>query len=194
MFEDVEAKLERKNKILFSRDSACLQELIRLIRLEKHRTLVLWAFECVKEPLAQFERQYKNEPRPRIAFECCQKWAHGEIKMPIAKRAILDCHSVCKELKNDYLIALCHAIGQGLSTVHVETHAIGLPMYELTSIVIQNREEYEDKVQDRIKEYTKILTDCRTSIDKSEESWAEFLLRDDIPNRENILWERRSRL
>lgn len=42
MFADVEAKLKRKNQILFSRDSECLQPLIRLIEMQTHRTLVMW--------------------------------------------------------------------------------------------------------------------------------------------------------
>lgn len=40
-FKDVEVKLKKKNKILFTRESACLQELLKEIRLQKHRTLVL---------------------------------------------------------------------------------------------------------------------------------------------------------
>jgi hypothetical protein len=31
MFSDVEIKIKKRNKILFSRDSRCLQELIKLI-------------------------------------------------------------------------------------------------------------------------------------------------------------------
>ena len=41
MFSDVEQKLKKKNKILFSRDSVCLQELKMLIEQQKHRTLIM---------------------------------------------------------------------------------------------------------------------------------------------------------
>ncbi|HHX12103.1 MAG TPA: hypothetical protein GX731_04720 [Clostridiales bacterium] len=46
MFSDVDQKLKRKNQILFSRESQCLQELKSLIEEQKHRTLVLWALDC----------------------------------------------------------------------------------------------------------------------------------------------------
>ena len=43
MFSDVEAKLKRKNKILFSRESQCLQGLIELMQLQKHRSIMVSA-------------------------------------------------------------------------------------------------------------------------------------------------------
>lgn len=57
--------------------------------------------------------------------------------MPIAKKAILDSHAVAKETEDRIYAALCHAIGHYGATVHVETHAIGLPFYELTAIVME---------------------------------------------------------
>lgn len=71
MYSDVEKKLKKGNKILFTRDSICLQRLIRLIELQKHRTLVMWAFECAKISLGMFEEKYPSEDRPRIVLETC---------------------------------------------------------------------------------------------------------------------------
>lgn len=191
MFEDVEEKLKRKNKVLFTRESKCLKDLIELIKKQKHRTLVLWAFECIKGPLKIFEEKYPNEKRPRKAIELCKKWAEGEIKMPEAKRAILDCHAVCKEIDDEYYIALCHGIAQGISTVHVETHALGLPFYELTSIVIKNRDNYAEKVKEKIKYYIDTLTYFQNNVDKLNNKWAKFLLNDKVPNKEKLLWEKK---
>lgn len=58
MFSDVEQKLKKKNALLFSRDSECLQGLKMLIEQQKHRTLVMWALDCAKVPLMQFEEKY----------------------------------------------------------------------------------------------------------------------------------------
>ena len=80
MYQDVEIRLKKKNKILFSFDSACLQELIALMEIQNKRVLVLWAFECVLKPLEIFEQQYPNELRPRNAYDMCQQWASGMIK------------------------------------------------------------------------------------------------------------------
>ena len=102
MFLDVEIKLKKRNKILFSRDSQCLQELINLIQLQNHRTLVMWALDCAKLILEQFEAKYPDERRPRTCLELCETWARGKNKMPIAKQAILDFPKAVTEKINYY--------------------------------------------------------------------------------------------
>lgn len=69
MFSDVEIKLKKRNKVLFSRDSQSLQDFIKLIRLQNHRTLIMWVLDCVKVPLKQFEAKYPNELRPRTCMQ-----------------------------------------------------------------------------------------------------------------------------
>ena len=112
-FLDVDIKIKKRNKLLFSRDSQCLQELIKLIQLQNHRTIVMWALDCVKLPLAQFEAKYPKEKRPRNCLELCEAWARGEIKMPIAKHAILGSHAFAKEINDREYGALC------LSLIHI---------------------------------------------------------------------------
>lgn len=190
----IESKLKKGNQILFSRDSECLQELISLIERQKHRTLVMWAFDCAQEPLAYFESKYPNEERPRKALELCEAWARGIIKMPEAKRAILDAHAVAKEIDDKECIALAHAIGQAGSTVHVETHALGLVFYELTAIVLRaGLDQCELAVNDKINIYYNRLLYWQENIDRIDVSWAPFLLDDSRPNREKVFNENRSR-
>lgn len=176
MFSDVEVKLKKKNKILFSRDSQCLQELIRLIEMQNHRTIVLWALDCAKTTLAQFEAKYPNELRPRVALELCKAWSRGKIKMPIAKRAILDAHAVAKVITDDECIALVHAIGHAGASVHVETHAIGLALYELTAIVLKyGKDEFQKPVSEKIDYYCQQLLYWQGNTDKLGYEWADFL-------------------
>jgi len=192
MFLDVEIKYKKRNKILFSRDSECLQELIGLIQLQKHRTLVMWALDCAKLPLEQFEIKYSDERRPRICLELCESWARGKIKMPIAKRAILDSHAVAKEIDDGEYGALCHAIGHAGATVHVETHAIGLPIYELTALVLKyGIDNFQRPVSEKIAYYNDRLLYWQKNIDKQRLDWATFLLDDTRPNKERLLNEKR---
>lgn len=192
MFIDVEQKLKKKNRILFSRDSECLQELRRLIEQQKHRTLVMWALECAKAPLSQFEEKYLHELRPRKALDLCEDWARGKIKMPVAKRAILDAHTVAKEIDDDVYGTMCHAIGHAGATVHVETHALGLPFYELTSIVFAYRDgDYQTKVQEKIDYYYGRLLYWQENIDNVDLEWASFLMDDNRPNKEKLLNNKR---
>ena len=181
MFSDVEIKIKKRNKILFSRDSRCLQELIKLIQLQNHRTMVMWALDCAKLPLEQFEAKYPDERRPRICLELCEAWARGKIKMPAAKKAILNSHAVAKEINDSEYGALCHAIGHAGATVHVGTHALGLPMYELTSIVLRyGKDNFLIPVSEKINYYYKRLLYWQENTDKLKLDWADFLLRSDF--------------
>jgi len=178
MFSDVEIKLKKRNKILFSRDSKCLQELIKLIQLQNHRTLVMWALDCAKLPLEQFEAKYPDERRPRTCLELCEAWARGKIKMPAAKKAILNSHAVAKDINDSEYGALCQAIGHAGATVHVGTHALGLPMYELTSIVLKHgKENFSIPVSEKINYYYNRLLYWQENTDKLKLDWADFLLR-----------------
>ncbi|SHJ91048.1 hypothetical protein SAMN05444401_0102 [Clostridium amylolyticum] len=192
MFSDVEIKLKKRNKILFSRDSECLQELIRLIQLQNHRTLVMWALDCAKVPLKEFEEKYPNERRPRICLELCEAWARGRIKMPIAKRAILDSHAVAKEIDDSEYGALCHAIGHAGAAVHVETHALGLPIYELTAMVLKyGKNNFQKPVSEKINYYYNRMLYWQENTDKLGLDWAGFLLDNTKPNKERLLDEKR---
>lgn len=190
MFSDVEMKLKKGNKILFSRESECLQELIELIKLQDHKTIVMWALDCAKVTLEYFEEKYQNEIRPRICLEVCEEWARGKIKMPKAKQAILASHAAAKTINDNEYSCLCHAIGHAGATVHVETHALGLPFYELTSLVLKyGRENYSIPVSEKINFYYNRLKYWQENINKVEGNWAGFLLDNKI-NKEKQLSEK----
>ena len=194
MYSDVEEKLKRKNKLLFSRDSRCLQELVELIQLQNHRTLVMWVLDCAKIPLGQIEAKYPHEPRPRTCLERCEDWARGKIKMPAAKKAILAAHTAAKEIEEIEYGTLCQAIGHAGATVHVETHAIGLPIYELTSIVHKyGRDDFRVPVSEKIKDYYNRLLYWQENTDKLGLEWAGFLLDTTKPNKEKLLSEKRQK-
>jgi hypothetical protein len=179
MYADVVMRLDKGNRILFSRDSPCMQELIKLIYRQNHRTLVMWALDCAKLPLQQFEAKYPDEHRPRTCLALCQEWASGKIKMPLAKRAILSAHAVAREINDAEYGALCHAIGHAGATVHVKTHALGLPFYELTAMVLKyGRDRFPKPVSAKIKYYYDRLIYWQAAADKSGLDWAGFLLGD----------------
>ncbi|MDD2377590.1 MAG: hypothetical protein PHE05_02010 [Bacilli bacterium] len=190
--DSIALKYKKENKLLFSRDSECLQDLIRLIELQKHRTLVMWALDSAKLPLTLFEENYPNEDRPRKALELCEEWARGTIKMPAAKRAILDAHAVAKEIDDKVYIALVHAIGHAGATVHVETHALGLVLYELTALVYNiGLENCELPIHEKINYYYNRLLYWQEKIDSLNVTWAKFLFDDTRPNKEKLLNEKR---
>ena len=181
----VALKYKKGNQLLFTRDSECLQDLLRLVEEQKHRTLVLWAFDCVQVPLAQLEDACPSETRPRTALQTSQAWARGEVKMPVARKAILACHAVAKEHTDKVTGLLAHAIGQACATVHVETHALGLVFYELSAIVYaQGLQDCQMAVEGKIKFYYDRLLFWQGEIEHWKGPWAPFLLDGHTENRE----------
>ncbi len=180
-------------RILFNRESDCLQPLLALIEKQKHRTLVLWALEYAEELADKFETKYPQESRPREAITTCRAWSQGAVKMSAAKKAIHAAHNAAAEISDDIVYcSIARAIGQAVSTVHVETHAIGGPLYALTALVYEvgqeNSQEAVTKECDRL--YKRLLY-WEKNVETAGTPWAAFLLRDDVPNKEKLLREKK---
>ena len=94
---EVKAKAKRQNQILFSKDNLLLLELSQLVQQTNRRALVLWALELAEETALELVEKYLEDLRPRESMEAAVSLAKGEIKMPVAKRAILSCHAMAKE-------------------------------------------------------------------------------------------------
>ena len=173
---EVKAKAKCKNQILFSKDSLLLDELCQLIAQANRRVRVLWALELAKETAQVLAEKYPEDHRPREAVGASRAWAAGEIKMPIAKRVILDCHAMAKELTNPADIARCHAVGQACSVVHTAGHALGYPMYDLTAIVLElGLDNCRDAVEHRVRYYEQRLHYWAEHEKSCSQNWASFL-------------------
>lgn len=173
---EVKAKAKRKNQMLFSKDSLLLDELCQLVEQANRRVLALWALELAEESARVLAEKHPEDHRPREAIGASRAWTAGEIKMPIAKRAILDCHAMAKELENPADIAWCHAVGQASSVVHTAGHALGYPLYELTAIVLeQGLDNCRDAVEQRIMYYEQRLHYWMEYEKTCQQNWAGFL-------------------
>lgn len=179
-------------KLLFSRESECIQSIRTLIEKQKHRTLVMWAFDCAPRVLEVFERQYPSDTRPRLALETAQAWARGDVKMPVAKRAIHGAHNAATEAEaSPSAQAAARAVGHAAATVHVETHALGLVFYGLTAFVYaEGMGNYDAVVERECRMFYDRLLYWQEHIDELDTPWAAFLLRDDLPNKEKQLREK----
>lgn len=180
-------------KILFSRDSESLQPLRALVEKQLHKTLILWVLECAEPYLAYFEANRPHETRPRAVLEIAHSWARGEVKMPEAKRAIHAAHAAAaavgdQTLQDASVMAAGRAIGHAAATVHVETHALGLAFYGLTSKTYSVAEsEAAEAVDAEIQNLYKRLLYWEAHIAQDKGPWADFLQHDTQPNKELLL-------
>jgi len=173
---EVKTTVRRKNQVLFSKECLLLTDLRKLIDQTNHKALILWALELAEETVLQLTEKYPEDPRPREAIAASRAWASGEIKMPIAKRAILNCHAMAKELADPADIARCHAVGQACSVIHTVGHALGYPMYELTAIVLeQGLDSCRDSIEQRVVHYEQRLHYWTEYEKTCQQNWAGFL-------------------
>ena len=175
-FTDVKDKYYKRNHLLFSRDSSCLQELADVLSRQKHRTVVRWALECAEVPAGILRVHAPEDERPREALEACRAWAAGRIKMPRAKKTILAVHAMAREMKDPADAARCHGVGQACSVVHTAGHALGLPVYELTAIVREmGIQECGEMLEKKIRSYLSCLLEWEKKIESDGGPWAGFL-------------------
>ena len=181
-------------RLVVTRESTCLQPILELIEEQKHRTLALWRIECAEHVLPIFEKKYPQDNRPREALEAAKAWMRGKIKMPVAKKAAHAAHNAATEVANEdpAACAAARAIGHAVGTIHVETHAIGVVMYAITAFLYGAEQEDADKVI--TKElgwfYDRLLY-WEANTDSIDTTWASFLLKDNVPNKEKLLRQKK---
>lgn len=174
---ELETRLKRGNQLLFAKDSALLTDLNTMIQEQNRRTLALWAFELADEVVQVLSERYPDEIRLKAAVQLSREWAAGNMKMSVAKQAILQAHAVAKELDSLEDQALCHAIGQACSVVHTRGHALRFPIYELTALVRRHGVRVcQPIVEARVKHYMERIESWRAHT--SEYEWAPFMMND----------------
>lgn len=174
--EILEYRIKAKRQILFSKDDDVMMSLISLIDRTPRKAIILWALELAEETVKLLEIKYPLENRPRTALTLTRMWVSGKVKMPLAKRAILDCHVVAKEITSPVDIARCHAIGQACGTVHTKGHAAGFLMYDLTAMIRENGiDNCDEIIQERMNYYIERLIYWKENYSYGSKEWAGFL-------------------
>lgn len=174
----LKSSLREKIRYYSGKDCEFLEDLTSLVERQKRIVLVMWAFDLACESIKVLEEKYPQENRPRDALTYSKAWARGEIKMPIAQRKILDCHGFAKEIDNKEDIATVHAVGQACSVVHTAGHAMGYPIYDLTSIVHRyGIDDCFEFIESRKAEYIYKLNYWSKNKDIYNFTWADFLLK-----------------
>jgi len=123
--------MPKPRKMLSDLDAAYIQSLMKLIQTQSKTTLVVWAVDYAERILLPlWSKHYPDDRRLQNALNAAREWLSGEIKLPQAKKVILDCHAAAREAEgNPVAQAAARAVGQCASTIHSPRHCIGLPLY-----------------------------------------------------------------
>ena len=175
-FDDVKRRYKANNKILFRKESPSFVSLNNQLQTADRQVVVLWALDCAKEALREFNKDYPNELRAKTCIDSCEQWAFNETSMKHAKKAILDLHSAAKEKDDLVFQSYCHAIAQAGSCVHTQKHALGLVLYECSACIFKyGFEKGLDQVIQKIDFYHERLNYWQNEPSKSRLNWALFL-------------------
>jgi hypothetical protein len=109
---------------------------VELMRKTDHKTLAIWAIDCVERVMPYFEEKYPEDHRPRNAIEALQAWINtGVFKMADIRKAALTSHAAAREVGEDNAArSAARAAGQAVATAHVPAHSIGAAHYALQAI------------------------------------------------------------
>jgi len=123
--------MPKARKMLSDWNAPYIQSLMKLIETQSKSTLAHWAVDYAERVLLPlWSKYYPDDPRPRNALIAAREWLSGAIKLPQAKKSILDCHGAAREVEgNPVAQAAARAIGQSASTIHSARHCIGLALY-----------------------------------------------------------------
>ena len=112
------------------------KSIVELVSKTDHKTLAVWAIDCVERVLPYFEKKYPEDHRPRQAIEALQTWINtGVFKMAVIRKAALTSHAAAREVGEDNAArSAARAAGQAVATAHVPTHSIGAANYALQAI------------------------------------------------------------
>ncbi|WP_197082482.1 putative immunity protein [Rubeoparvulum massiliense] len=89
--------MPKARKMLSNWDAPYIQPLVKLIETQSKSTLAHWAVDYAERVLLPlWSKYYPDDLRPQNALIAAWQWLSGEIKLPEAKTAILECHAgVC---------------------------------------------------------------------------------------------------
>jgi hypothetical protein len=111
-------------------------EFVEPVKKIDHKTLAIWAIDCVERVLPYFEEECPEDRRPRQAIETLQAWIDTRVfKMAVMRKASLTAHAAAREVGEDNAArSAARAAGQAVATAHVPTHSIGAAIYALQAI------------------------------------------------------------
>jgi hypothetical protein len=112
------------------------ESIVELVRKTDHKTLAIWAIDCVERVLPYFEEKYPEDHRPRNAIEACRAWINTDVfKMADIRKASLASHAAAREVGEDNSArSAARAAGQAVATAHVPTHSVGAANYAVQAV------------------------------------------------------------
>lgn len=128
--------MKKTRKMLGTPEAPYIQSLMRLIETQSKATLVHWCLDYAWQVMLPiYEETFPEDVRPRAALSAARDWMDSRIKLPEAKKIILDCHAAAREAEpHPAAQAAARACGQAAASIHAPTHSLGLAFYGAAAV------------------------------------------------------------
>lgn len=123
--------MPKLRKMLTDINAPYLQSLMRAIETQSIPTIVRWCTEYAQTYLLPlWQESFPDDQRPERALQAAGKYLAGDIKLPEAKKQILECRSAARETAgNPIAQGAARTIDASASAIHNPTGALGLALY-----------------------------------------------------------------
>src|SRR5258708_29264109 len=100
--------------------------MLELMKKTDHKTLAVWAIDCVERVMPYFEEKYPKDHRPRNGIKALQTWINtGVFKMAEIRKASLGSHAAAREVGEDNAAqSASRAAGRAVATPHLPSQSI----------------------------------------------------------------------
>ncbi len=109
------------------------------LSLERHRSLIHWAVDCVKHGI-EIANEKDIDERALNALEIAEKWEKGNATVGEAREAAFAAHDAARECEDKIKQALMRACGHAVATAHMADHSLQARKYVLKAVKLTNRE------------------------------------------------------
>lgn len=140
--------MKKVRKMLGKADSPYILSLMNLIETQSKVTIVQWSIDYVEKYIMSiYKETYPDDQRLQNAIQAARDWMEGKIKLPVAKKMILEAHAAAREAEEyPAAQAAARAVGQAASTIHMPTHSLGIAFYGAAAVAyhrVGTEEKYE---------------------------------------------------
>jgi len=123
-------------KPVFSLSQLKDERIVQLADKNDHKTLAVWAKDCVERILPYYEEKFPEDLCPRKALETLQSWIDsGVFRMAVIRGASLAAHAAAREIGEDNAArSAARAAGQAVASAHVPGHCVAAAIYALQAV------------------------------------------------------------
>ncbi|MCL2168783.1 MAG: hypothetical protein FWB74_02015 [Defluviitaleaceae bacterium] len=172
---------KKHRKMLTDWQAPYILPILRLIETQSKTTIANWCIDYAQSHILPiYQDAHPTDSRPALAIDAALRWLAGEIKLPEAKRFILDCHQAAREVEdNPAALAAARTIGQCAATIHTPTHSAGLMFYGALAIAYHKLGTDAD--------WEELLKIAEIECNKMEQALRDVAVEDE-PNPAKINW------